>query len=265
MIASKLIILVMVCLLYTMPICARDLSGKTINICDDGGEWPPYTFYKRTSSGKRTETVTGFSVDLIQKILTPRGISFNLELVPWKRCLKGVKNGRPFQMALNASFSRKRDEEYYLTRPYYHTTNYYFYSNKVHPKGLNITSVKDLQRHRVCGLLGYNYETYGFKEGAMDQGARSFPALINKLHENRCTLFLEKYEILVGFTTIGQPLLADPNLSRQPIPGMLPTRFYMLISKNTPFGKYLKELIDQSIEEMTASGELNRMLKTYIP
>ena len=258
-------ILVMVGLLYTVPICARDLSGKTIYICDDGGEWPPYTFYERTPSGDSTKTITGFSVDLIQKILGPRGISFKLELVPWKRCLKGVKNGRPFHMALNASFSRKRAQEYYLTRPYYHTTNYYFYSNRIHPEGLGITSVDDLHQHRVCGLLGYNYETYGFKEGNMDQGAKSFPALISKLHENRCTLFLEKYEILSGFTTIGRPLLSDPDLSRQPVPGMKRTRFHMLISKKIPFGKDLAELIDKSIEEMTASGELNRMLKTYIP
>lgn len=255
----------MVCLLYTIPICAQDLSGKTINICDDGGEWPPYTFYKRTSSGKKTDTITGFSVDLIQRILIPKGISFNLELVPWKRCLKGVKKGRPFHMTLNASYSDRRNADYLMTRPYYHTTNYYFYSNRAHPKGLNIKSVDDLQRYRVCGLLGYNYETYGFKEGEMDQGAKTFPALINKLHNNRCTLFLEKYEILAGFTAIGRLMLADPGLSRQPVPGMAPTRFHMLISKNIPYGKDLKILIDQSIKEMTASGELNQMLKTYIP
>ncbi len=263
MITSKLIILV--CLLYAMPICAQDLSGETINICDDGGEWPPYTFYKRTSSGKRTENVTGFSVDLIQKILTGRGISFNLKLVPWKRCLRGVKKGRPFQMALNASFSHQRNADYYMTRPYYHTTNYYFYSNKVYPEGLNITSVDDLQRYRVCGLLGYNYETYGFSDGTMDQGAKTFPALISKLHEKRCSLFLEKYEILAGFMTIGEPLLSDPDLSWKQVPGMPPTRFHMLISKDIPFGKDLQELINRSIEKMTTSGELNRMLKSYIP
>lgn len=252
------------------PLRAREangplLTGQTVCICDDGLEWPPYTFYKRTASLEKTGMLTGFSIDVVRTIFQKHGISFSVELVPWKRCLNRVKTGAPFHMALNASFSSERAADYFMTRPYYQTTNYYFYSKKCHPDGLDIRSVHDLKRYQVCGLLGYNYETYGFGNGGMDQGAKTFPALIGKLHLCRCTLFMEKIEILAGLAAIGRPYLADPDLGRGRIPGMQPTQFHMLISRKIPFGKRLHRLIDEALLEMEKDGSLDRILKVYIP
>jgi len=42
-------------------ITVDDLKGKTISICDDGAEWPPYTYYKRVD-GKKSKEIIGFSV-----------------------------------------------------------------------------------------------------------------------------------------------------------------------------------------------------------
>ncbi len=262
---SILITLGMMYLSLAAPVLGNPLSGQKINICDDGAEWPPYTYYERTESGEKTDRLKGFSVELIQRILDKEGISFEIKLVPWKRCLKCVKEGRSFQMALNASFSKERQANYHMTRPFYHTTNYYFYSKRNYPGGLVIDSVFDLYCLNACGLLGYNYETYGLSSHIMDQGAKCFPALIAKLHKGRCDVFVEKYEIMAGFTAIGSPMLSDPDIGFKPIPGMKTTPFHMLVSKQLPFGKVLVERINQGIKDIQVSGELDRMLKSYIP
>ncbi|MCG8615909.1 MAG: transporter substrate-binding domain-containing protein [Desulfobacterales bacterium] len=265
------VLTVVACLLGAVPLftgspaVAGSLDGQTVRICDDGLEWPPYTYYKRTPSGEKTKELTGFSVDLIRRILLSRDIPFTIKLAPWKRCLKGVKSGTPFHLVLNASANRERQDNYHLSRPYYTTTSYYFYSKRAYPDGPKVTSVSDLKHFRVCGLLGYNYETYGFPLGTMDQGAKDFPALISKLHKDRCDLFLEKYEILAGYTAIGKPLLSDPELGGRPVPGMSSTPFHMLISKHTPFSEELLAVINDGIADMTRSGELGQFLESYMP
>ncbi len=254
-----------ICLFFNTLHAQGLLKGQTINICDDEAEWPPYTYFKRTPSGKKTQQVVGFSVDLIHEIFDKEGIEFTIRLRPWARCLKKVETGKTYQMALNASYNKERAEKYYLSAPYYNTSNYYFYSKKNNPAGLDIKSLGDFKKYQVCGLLGYNYDPYGLPKGSIDQGAKKFPSLIAKLHAARCTLFFEKYEILAGFSVIGEKFLSDKNLGRAPIPGMSPANFYMIISKNYSHGQELKKIIDQGIARLKLSGKMDALLKKYIP
>lgn len=246
------------------PLWAGVLNGTTIHICDDGAEWPPYTFYKR-SGGVATKELTGFAVDVVTAILQKAGIHADITLLPWARCQNELINGTDYQMALNASYNDTRARLYHLSRPYYRTTNYYFYSRKVHPTGLRIEQLPDLRQFKVCGLYGYNYETYGLPAGSIDQGSYDFPTLIAKIHAGRCDLFLEKYQVVAGFTAIGQPFLADTDLGHEPVPGMAATEFYMMISRHAAHADELLKTINDGLAELEASGQLGRLAKKYLP
>ncbi|HYD81951.1 MAG TPA: transporter substrate-binding domain-containing protein [Paucimonas sp.] len=243
---------------------AAGLKGNIIRICEDGSEWPPYTYYQRVND-KPTRLIRGFAVDVIETIFAKAGIDFYVEMLPWVRCQKEVEHGMAYQMALNSSWNEARAKTYFLSRPYYRTTNYYFYSRRHHPAGLPIGSAEDLKKFRVCGIFGYNYETYGLPPGSVDQGARDFTSLLAKLHAGRCDLFVEKYEIMAGFSAIGQPYLADKDLGGKPVPGMPSTEFYMMISRRYEHGEHLLKLINDGLAEMEASKQLDKLLKKYVP
>ncbi len=238
-------------------------QGTTVSVCDDGDEWPPYSYWQR-ENGKKTDKVIGFSVEVIGTIFARNNIRFNIKLLPWARCLAELEQGISQQMALNLSYSIARDQNYLLTRPYYFTTNYYYFSRKFHPEGLQIASVADLKHYSVCGIHGYNYETYGLKPSEIDQRSKNIPSLINMLQLGRCDVFVEKKEILLGFSAIGEPYLDDPDLGRSPVPGMLSTPFHMAVSRAMPQALALKEMLDREIAQMEASGELHTLWKKTI-
>lgn len=235
---------------------------RSLAICDDGEEWPPYTFHRRPL-GEVAE-VTGMSVELIDTILAKHGMRAHVVLIPWARCQEEIKSNR-YQMALNAAFSEKRAAEYWLTRPVYQTHSHYFYSRKRFPQGLHIESADDLRRYRACGVFGYSYAAYGYAEGEVEQGAKTFVALIEKLHLGRCDLFPEQREIMEGFAAVGKNYLSDPDLISAPIPGARPTDFHMMVSRAWPEGERMRQLIDEELVALEKSGRYKRIMRKYFP
>lgn len=254
------------CALYLCGPLARaqssgsDFKKLTLAICEDQDEWPPYSWLER-KNGQKTDKVVGYAMDVIDSIFARHGIQYKISLIPWSRCLAELRQGQQYQMALNLSWSEERANTYLLSRAYYSTTNYYYYSRKKYPNGLPINSVADLKQYPACGILGYNYTTYGFKPGEIDQSAKSFESLIAKLHLGRCALFLEKNEVMAGFGAIGKPYLDDENLGRAPVPGMVPTPFHLGISRAMPQGLALQALLDREIGLMEESGQLQALWK----
>ena len=96
---------------------------SSIKICDDGDEWPPFSYYQR-DDGTKTKQVVGYSVDYIQSILDKQKVAFSLELLPWKRCLADVKEGAR-AMLLSASRTPEREKDYLISKPYYAMTGIY--------------------------------------------------------------------------------------------------------------------------------------------
>lgn len=238
------------------------VSFGKIAICEDGSEWPPYTYFERREA-KKTERIVGFAVDVVHDIFSRHGIAYSLELIPWARCQAEVKLGKNYQMALNLSYSEERSRSYLLSRPYYQTTNYYFYSRRQYPHGLLIASAADLKKYAVCGLLGYNYAGYGLKAGEVDQQAKDFPMVIAKLHNRRCDLFVEKLEIMAGFLAIGETFTLDKDLGRAAIPGMESAPFHMAISPLMPQAALLRKLLDAELTQMENSGKLKALWQKY--
>ena len=230
-------------------------AAMSIAICDDGNEWPPYSYYQRID-GKKTATVTGFAVAVIGDIFSRHAVHYTIDLIPWPRCVAVATIGSEYGMVLNMSYNVERTRSFLFSRPYYATTSYYYYSRRNYPKGLPIGAAADLGKYKVCGVQGYNYEGYGLAAGEVDQGAKDFSALINKVKLGRCALFLEKDEVMMAYAAIGKNYLADPDIAKAPIPGMKPDLFYFGISKRYAHADEVLALIDGELQQMEANGRL---------
>jgi polar amino acid transport system substrate-binding protein len=235
-------------------------QGMTVSICDDDNEWPPYSYFQR-KDGVKTEKLGGYAIDVIEDIFARHRIRYDIKLIPWPRCVAVSTLGTDYHMVLNMSYSPERVKNYLFSRAYYSTTTYYYYSKHNHPKGLAIAGPADLRKHRVCGVQGFNYTSYGFVPGEIDQGAKDFSALIAKVKLGRCALFVEKDEVMSAYSKIGKPYLADPDLAKAPVPGMKPTRFYFGISRKFAHSIELLDLIDSELLLMEENGRLAALWK----
>ena len=240
---------------------AASWDGPFVNICDDGAEWPPYSYYQRVD-GIPTDTIIGFSVDVVRKIFDAHGIPWKLSLVPWKRCMHEVAKGEPYQMLLSAGRNPQRDRTYLVSEPYYQMHTSYLYSTTHHPQGLAIAGRDDLKKYRVCGIQGYNYIVFGLPEDAIDTGTADYATLVKKLLNGRCDLSVDRLEILMGFKAIGKDFITQPGLAYRIIPGEPVEPFHMMFTRNE-FGHRLKRIVDEGIGKLRESGELNAMQRKY--
>lgn len=232
----------------------------SIAICDDGNEWPPYSYYARVE-GKKTRQLAGYAVDVIDEIFARHKVRYSIDLIPWTRCQAVAIIGKEYGMVLNMTYNARRARSFYLSRPYYFANTYYFYSRRNHPDGLSIRSPADLGNYRVCGVQGYNYEGLGIDAEQIDQGAKDFVALVAKLEIGRCSLFLEKDQVMAGFAGIGKDYLSGHDIGKAPLPGVKPTAFHFGVSKRHPQGATLRKVIDDDLRRMEASGRLEELLK----
>jgi polar amino acid transport system substrate-binding protein len=272
---KPIIFALMACLIAgTLSAEPVNLKGETVSICDDGSEWPPYTYYKRVN-GKKTDELVGYSVDVIREIFDKHGIKFKLKLLPWKRCQREMAEGKKYQMFLSGGLNRERIKTYYITQPYYFTKFYYFWSEKHHPNGLNIRtdSLKNalydlVNKYKMGNILGYGmgiYKKHNISISKVDFGAMDYKALAQKLRLGRIDVFYESLEILSGCQAIGTAdILDDPEFKSAVIPGITPRGYQFMITKNHKYGLALRNLIDQEITLMRATGRLDELLKKYI-
>lgn len=237
-------------------------SVNHVAICEDENEWPPYIYRQRANDGTPGK-LTGYAVDVITEIFARHGIRSSFDLLPWPRCQAVASLGKQYQMVLNLSYNPERMQNFLMTRAYYTTNTYYYYSRRQHPKGLKIKSRADLHNYRVCGIHGYNYLNYGLAASEVDQGARDFTSLIAKVHAGRCALFLEKHEVMAGFAAIGKDYLADPQLAGERVPGMRPTAFYVGISRRFAHAQELRALVDDELLRMEETGRLAEIWRKY--
>ena len=248
-------------LLFAVSIHAIDLP-KEIQICDNGNEWPPFTFYKRVD-GKTTPELTGYSVEYIQTILKKAGLKPTITMLPWLRCQSMVTIGK-YLMLLNASENAERARDYLVSKPYYAAQGIYFYSAS-RPKP-RIQTARDLLLRHTCGQMGYNYVSYGIRNEEIDTGTTTLPMTLEKLKLGNCDVVLARKEIAAGHVWInGIDYTKDKNFGWGIMDGMKPSEFHMMVSKQTPYAQALIELINKGIDEMTGSGEVKKLEQKYLP
>lgn len=249
----------LVCLLLaTAQTLAAEPPGK-LRFCADNAQWPPFSY--SDSNG----VMQGFTVDLLKRIAVQLSIDIQIDQLPWRRCLIAAEKGLQYQVAIDASASPARATTFLLSRAYYQLTPYFFYSRRQFPEGISITRGQELgQFGTLCGLPGYNYSNFALDQTPIYDGTMNFNALVAMTHLGRCAVFIGRYEIVAGMGLLGQDLLADPDLAYEPIPDATAEPFYLLISRNIDHPEALKQRLDEALESLTQSGELDRLRRAYL-
>lgn len=249
---------------------SKGLSEYTIRICDDGAEWPPYSYYSKNKSAKYNQVV-GYSIDVINDIFSKHNIRYTATLIPWARCLYEVKRGKKYHMLLSSASSTKRAVDYLMSDAYYTVQPYYMYSTKHHPHGLDINNSSDLKKYKAGGIFNYDYSHFGynennvgFKSGQITTTSKSYEQAIQLLLVNRFALCPIRLEIFLGYKLTGKDFSTINGLSYKPIPNLAPETCHMLVSKNFAHGTELRKLLNAGIKRLKKSGQLKQFLSKYI-
>jgi polar amino acid transport system substrate-binding protein len=246
-------------LLLLVANTGRAALPSVISVCDDGAEWPPYTYYKRVD-GARTNVLTGFSVEYLQRVLDRKGLRFTLELIPWKRCMAEVINGH-YAMLLNASLNPERARDFLVTMPYYALTLVYFYdADRPRP---TVNSAADLRTLHSCGVSGYNYAPFELEPDMIDTNAKDLPQAFLKLKRGHCDVVPDRLEVAIGYEAIGMLDLKAEGIRYALVPNLPRSPFFMMVSRNVPYANELLAVLNEGIAAIEASHEAYHLAAKY--
>jgi len=138
--------------------------NQVIKVCGQIAEWPPYLYFKR-ETGSKTDEVIGYSAEYLQRILSRRGLSYSIDMIPWKRCMESVKSG-VYDMMTDTSSNEERSKTYLVSRPYYAVHLVYFFDRE-RPRPI-VSRAADLKKYRLCAVNGYNYAVFGLTSTEID-------------------------------------------------------------------------------------------------
>lgn len=227
---------VVVFLLLSLEVNANEQTSlPKIRVCGDAVDWRPFTYIENSE-------VKGYDVDVLNTALTDQGISYELTLTSWSRCLRGAKSGI-YDLVVSASFTSERSKDYLYTEWYYNIIPQYVYSQKQFPSGLDISNVKQLSQHRLCGNHKYNYLDFNIDN--VKRVGHSISDVLDKVIQGECDIYLSWVEILQGAKDHLSKELSSDSLVSHTIPDMEPHKFYMLVSHQYEEKEQLKALLDK--------------------
>jgi polar amino acid transport system substrate-binding protein len=238
-------------MLFAARVKANDLSV--------GWElWYPYQYHNNNRQ------LVGLDIDSFNAIMAEAKLSFTTAEIPWKTHLDFLKTGK-MDLAMGASWSRKREEFAYFSQPYRKETVKLFVK-KDNANNINLKTLSDLvgSQYMVGVESGYYYgQTY--------QELIKIPAFQANINEvidleQNVTLLMKGY--LDGF-------LVDPNTMQSFIKKYKmddefeqhPVEIYsadisIMLSKQSSDIEILNK-INKAIVTLTDNGELKRISRHW--
>ena len=243
-------------LLMSMGLVFCAHAGPTVAVCDDVAGWPPFAY----ADPDEPAVVKGATIELVGGILARAGYTMQTTLLPWKRCLSDVEEGR-LAMVINASLNEERVQKYLVTKPLYVVHSALYYLNERYPQAPVLSKPADLKAHSFCGLFGYNYTMYDIPPANLDTSAHDEATRFRMLRNGRCDFALGDVEVLNAFVARGQ--LDMKGVEQLPIPGAKPKEFHTLVSRNYPDAEKLVKIINDGLSAARADKSYWRTLKKY--
>ena len=241
---------------------AEQWAEQSIQICDDGAEFPPLIYYKR-DGGDKTKELIGSTVELIDLIFSKHNIRYQITLLPWKRCLHEVKYGKNFQLILNAVHTVERAQNYLLTERHFDSKKHYFYSKSKYPQGIIINTNRDFEQYSLGAVRGYAQTVFGVEDGQIEFYTHSYGNLIEMMYRDRFDVFLAGEELYFWLLLTRPDLAVNNKLGYGAIDYLPDTDYHMLISKSYSKADELKKLIDRELELMRENGQLQGLKEKY--
>lgn len=239
--------------LLTAALLLTSLSAAqagTLTLCSEPGDGPPW-LYRNKATGK----LAGFSADLWPAVFERLGLQVRIEGgLPWKRCLRAVAMGE-VDFAIGAYRDEARARVLAFSAPYKVLTPQVFFRRS---QPLTIKSRADLKKYRGCGMNGSTYLHYGLGDKDLDQGSRSYTALISKTLLGNCDYFVEELEVIQQIDGGRHHYLDKPDLQHTNVPDAPAPGLHLVTAINGPHRELLVR-VDAVIEAMKKSGEFQRL------
>lgn len=239
--------------LLTTALLLASLSAaqaRPLTLCTEPGDGPPW-LYMNKATGK----LTGFNADLWPAVFARLGLQVRIEgSLPWKRCLRAVATGE-LDFAIGAYRDEERARLLAYSAPYKVLTPQVFF-RRSHP--LTIKGKADLKKYRGCGMNGSSYLHYGLSDKDLDQGSRSYTALISKTLLGHCDYFVEELEVIEHIDGGRHHYPDKPELQHANVPDAQAPALHLVTAINGPHRELLAR-VDAVIEAMKKSGEYQRL------
>lgn len=239
--------LIAVALLLLFSACA---VAQPYKVCTN--EWPPYTMLK---DGE----VRGIDADLLRLVLTNLGVSYEIRIEPWKRCLHRMNN-KQVDILLDAFYSEERAQlMIYPSEPMAETNLLLFYA-KERPHAVN--SVAELSGLRVGTEPGYAYANEAFMSGShfIREDAPTLEANLGKLLRGRVDLVItDRIVALYTAKTLGIEALIDYNAK----PLFKNDAVYAIIRRSSKLAE-LATAFDAELKRVKAGAEYQEILQRYL-
>ena len=192
-----------------------------------------------------------------------------LTLLPWKQCLRQVelfdRAGR-YEVFVDGSYTAERAKSYYLSPPLYRTNIGVFYSKKKFPNTPPITQASDLNKYRLCGTFGYNFQPFiaAGLDAEINTTGKTNPTNFMLLTKQRYDFFLSAIQPIYGGHLTGLYVIPD-EIASMPVPGVKKFTFYLFVSKTSPRALELSSKINQAVIKLHETGVSNAIFKKYLP
>jgi len=124
-------------------------QDKVVKLCED--PWPPWTIGEMGES-----PIGGFAVKITHKIFERiKGAEPNMQLLPWKRCLRDIELGR-MDGYLMALYTEERAQYLIVSDPFLTSRALLYYLVSKYPKGIKWKTFNDLSPYVIGDVIGYS-------------------------------------------------------------------------------------------------------------
>lgn len=244
--------------LFAMLAFAGPAAAKTFTACMEASDGPPLLYYAEPAPGQAPR-LTGFNAEVWPLVLAQLGHTLAVRGdLPFKRCLRAVSIGE-VDFALGVYRDEERARTLAFSAPFKTLTPQVFFRAD---KPLKIQSMADLKRWRGCGMNGSSYAHYGLQPGDLDQGARSFRTLFEKLMTGRCDYVVEELEVVQQLEINKRDYLATPGLAHAPVPGAVaPARH--IVARLGSEAAALLPAMDDAYARLVRQGEVQKIWRRH--
>lgn len=224
------------------------VQAQPLRVCTN--EWPPYTLLE---DGQ----VRGIDADLLTLVLDNLGITHEMTLEPWRRCLRKMRDGQ-LDILLDAFYNEERARQMLFPKePMTETAMVLFYATA---RPHLVSSVNELAGLRVGTEPGYAYGDATFANGThfIREDAPSLEANFGKLLLGRIDLVIT--DRAVGLYTarlLGMQEAIDYN--RQPL---YSDRVYAAFSRKPEVAALLPRF-EAELKRLKASPAYAQILQRY--
>lgn len=233
----------------------------SVTLCEEAN-YAPFFFLPRPVTGNAASQPTGFTMELVTAVLAEAGVSWQLQILPWNRCMDLVAAG-DIDIGMDAYHDAARARRFSYSAPYFRLTPQYFYDRHRPGGPLRLRKPADFHRYQACGLNSYSYDHYGPVLKRLDQSAESYEQLFSMLQARRCDYFFEEKEVMAGTLALRAPDAPALALASGPVPGATAPELHFILRREGARSAQLRAILNAGIARMQRDGRLAALARKY--